>query len=70
MAQIMDVLQILRMTAETGLIGATLPNMQNATGTIELKSQGYQQRTIVDSYRPEMYDNYSQGQQPKEAIDD
>jgi len=67
MAQIMDVLQIVRMAAETGVIGATLPNVSDATPSIELKSSGYQQRTIVDNYRPEFYQNYQQWQKIREA---
>jgi len=70
MAQVMDVLQILRMTAETGAIGAALPNMHNATPSIELGTGNYQQRTIVDAYRPELYENFPQGLQTREAQDE
>ncbi len=57
MAQIMDVLQILRTVVGIGAVGAALPNMGSATPTVELQTDNYQKQNIINEYRPEMFEN-------------
>lgn len=57
-AQVMDVLQILRFAVETGVFGALLPNISDSPTSIDLGSDSYQKRNIVDEFRPELYENY------------
>lgn len=59
MAQIMDMFQMLRLVVGTGALGAAIPNMGNATPTIDLNTNGYQNQNIVNEYRPEMFENNS-----------
>ncbi len=59
MAQIMDMFQMLRVVVGTGALGAAIPNMGNATPTIDLNTNGYQNQNIVNEYRPEMFENNS-----------
>jgi len=65
-AQIMDALQIIRMAAETGAIGASIPNMHKTISSVDLGGSSVQQRTIVDEYRPELYESYLQWQKTME----
>jgi len=66
MAQVMDILQIVRMVVGTGALGAAIPNMGNATPIVELNTDGYQQQNIINEYRPEMFKNNSLWNTPPE----
>lgn len=57
MAQIMDVLQMLRLAVETGAVGAAIPNMSYAIPSVELGYEGYEKKTVVDQIHPEFYTN-------------
>ncbi len=70
MAQIMDVLHILRMAAETSAIGAAIPSMDSAVPSFDLGSDSFQKRTLVDEYSPEMYENDQQWQYMEEVYND
>ncbi len=60
MAQVMDVLQVLRMIVGTGAIAASIPNMSSATPSLEVKTDNYQRQNIVNEFRPELYEDYRQ----------
>ena len=66
MAQIMDVLQMVRMVVGTGALGAAIPNMGSATPAIELNNDSYQRQNIINEYRPEMFENNSLWNVPME----
>ncbi len=70
MSQIMDVLQVLRIAAETGAIGAALPNIHNATPNVILGKENSQQRTTVDAHMPQLYENDYQWQEKMEEQND
>ncbi|PHR23962.1 MAG: hypothetical protein COA36_16240 [Desulfotalea sp.] len=55
MAQVMDVLNMLRMTAEIGVIGASVPHLSGSSTQIDLSGAGSQQRNIIEEFRPEIY---------------
>ena len=62
MAQVMDTLQLLRMVAGTVATGAAIPNMFDATPTVELNTGIYEQRNINEELKPELYDMYTREQ--------
>jgi len=55
MAQIMDVLQVIRAGAGIGALGAAIPNMENAAPSVDLNTDGYQNQNIINEYSPEMF---------------
>ena len=66
LAQVMDVLQMVRMIVGTGALGAAIPNMDNATPSIELNTDNYRHQNIINEYRPEMFENNSLWNPPME----
>ena len=66
LAQVMDVLQMVRMVVGTGALGAAISNMDSATPSIELNTDNYQQQNIMNEYRPEMFENNSLWNPPME----
>lgn len=66
MAQVMDVLQVLRIAAGTGALGAAIPNMGSATPSVELGTDNFQHQNIINEYRPEMFEDNSLWNPPME----
>ncbi len=66
MAQVMDVLQLIRLTVGTAAIGAAIPTMGNAVPVIDLNTESHQKQTIINDFKSELYENYQQWQKMKE----
>ncbi len=62
MAQAMDVLQLIRMATGTLATGAAIPNMLDATPSVELNTGINEQRNINEELKPELYDLYTREQ--------